>query len=129
MSAAMTLASLDTVKMLFEHGGNIHRGQLLHNAVLRKGPESDVVELVELLLSKGALINEIKYINHAVSYRELCPYSLGTPLHYAVRECKLNVVSYLLRNGADPSIQDTKGRTAAEVARSQGKNALVELLS
>jgi ankyrin repeat protein len=128
MSTAMTRASLDTIRMLFNHGGDINRGQLLHNAVLRTGPESEAVELVELLLSKGAPINAIKYISHEPSYRALSPFSLGTPLHYAVRKGNLKVVSCLLENGADPCLRDTKGRTAVDDARSSGEmgEALVE---
>lgn len=57
--------------MLFDCGGNINRGQILHHAVRREGPEPDVIDLVELLLSKGAPINDIQYANHQKSYYQL----------------------------------------------------------
>lgn len=122
------MAPLDTIRLLFDHGGDINRGQLLHHAARREGPESDVIELMELLLSKGAPINGIQYANHPVSYSQLFPFSLGTPLHYAVAEGRLKVVAYLLEKGADPSIKDTKGRTAAEVAKFRGKDEVLPLL-
>jgi len=68
MSEAMFRATLDTIKMLFSRGGDIKRGQLLHNAVFRDNP--DVVELAGLLLDRGASINEIQYENHPQAFGE-----------------------------------------------------------
>lgn len=125
----MTLASLDTITMLFDYGrGDVHQGQLLHNAVWRKGPESEVVRLVELLLSKGASINEVQYSKHAPSYALRSPFGLGTPLHYAVEQNKLDVVSCLLENGADPTIANSRGKTALEVSGLQDADAMLQLL-
>ncbi|XMA20330.1 hypothetical protein WAI453_013121 [Rhynchosporium graminicola] len=81
MSEAMCQASLDTIKLLFERGGNIECGQLLHNAVQRVDP--DAIELIGMLLDKGAPINDIQYKNHAPSWRDRCLFGLGTPLYYA----------------------------------------------
>lgn len=125
----MKLASIDTISWLFDHGhGDVHRGQLLHHAVLRKGPEPEVVELITLLLSKGALINEIQYSNHAPSWALHSPFGMGTPLHYAVQQNRLAVVSCLLKNGADPTITNSKGRTVLEVAASRNGDAVAQLL-
>jgi hypothetical protein len=60
MSDAMCRASFVTIHMLFARGADIRQGQLLYNALLRDGPEHEVIELVELLLGKGATINEIQ---------------------------------------------------------------------
>lgn len=124
----MKLAFLDTITMLFDHGGDVHRGQLLHNAVWRKGPESEVVRLIELLLSKGASINEVQYSSHAPSYGLRSPFGMGTPLHYAVEQNKLAVVSCLLEHGADPRIANSRGRTALEMSKLQDADAMIQLL-
>jgi ankyrin repeat protein len=115
--------------MLFDHGrGDVHRGQLLHNAVLRKGPESEVIQLIMLLLSKGAYINEVQYSKHAPSWALHSPFGLGTPLHYAVEQNKLAVASCLLDNGADPTIADSNGRTVLEVATLRDRDEMEQLL-
>jgi hypothetical protein len=114
MTEAMCRASLETIQMLFGRGGDIKRGQLLHSAVLRGGP--DVVELVGLLLDMGASINEIQYENHPQAFRERYAFALGTPLHYAAEEGNLELVLFLLQKGANPSIKNTKDRTVYETA-------------
>lgn len=116
MSEAMQGASLDTIDLLFTRGADIKRGQLLHSAIIRQGPEEEVIELVDLLLKKGAPINEIQYQNHPQNFGELNAFSLGTPLHYAAERGSQTLVSYLLKNGADQSIKNSIGKTAIEVA-------------
>jgi len=91
--------------MLFARGADISQGQLLHHAVLRPVSEDEVIKLVELLLGKGASVNEIQYENHPQTYGELVNFSLGTPPHYAAQAGKRMVVSYLLEKGADLSIK------------------------
>jgi ankyrin repeat protein len=129
MSDAMCRASFVTIHMLFARGADIRQGQLLHNAVLRDGPEHEVIELVELLLGKGATINEIQYENHPQTFAELQDFLLGTPLHYAAQAGKEMVVSYLLNKGADPLIRNTKGRTVIEAAGHTNQSAVVQMLS
>jgi ankyrin repeat protein len=126
MSEAMCRARLDTIKMLFRRGGDIKLGQLLHHAVL--GDSADVLELVGLLLDMGAPINEIQYENHPQSFRELSAFALGTPLHYAAEENNLELVSYLLKRGADPSIKNTKGRNVLQTAEFLQLPNVVEIL-
>jgi ankyrin repeat protein len=126
----MSFASLDTIRMLFDHyNGDVHRGQLLHHAVFRDGPESEVVELLQLLLDKGASINQIQYKNHPRSWAQKEPFGMGTPLHYAVDLNRLHVVSFLLENGADPTIADSKGKTASDICKLQEDgDAVLQLL-
>ena len=94
MSEAMCQASLDTIRRVFDRGGNIEQGQLLHNAVQRAAP--DAVELIHMLLDKGAPINGIHYKDHAQSWRDRCYFGLGTPLHYAAQDGRVELVSILL---------------------------------
>lgn len=115
--------------MLFARGGDIGRNQLLHSAVFRDGPEDEVIELVGLLLDKGAAINEIDCQDHPQSSGELRDFSLGTPLHYAAEEGKQKLVSYLLERGADRLIQDSRGRTAIQAAQHRNQSEVVRILS
>jgi ankyrin repeat protein len=126
MSEAMFQASLDTIKRLFDRGGNIERGQLLHNAVQRTAP--DTIELVRMLLDKGALINSIQYKNHAASWRDRKSFGLVTPLHYAAQDGRVELVLFLLSRGADPTIPDTTGRTVLQSAEHYHQSDVVELL-
>ena len=105
--------------MLFQRGADIRRGQLLHHAAMRQGP--DTIELISFLLELGAPINEIQYTTHELSYRLQRCTALGTPLQYAAEKRNANVVSYLLQRGADPSIKSTRGNTALETARYYNK--------
>lgn len=127
MSVAMYKATLDTIKMLFSRGADVKRGQLLHNAVFRDSP--DVIELVGMLLDMGASINEIQYENHPQAFGERYAFALGTPLDYAAGEGKVELVSYLLQRGADPSIKNTKGRTVLQTAEFLQQSEVVRLLT
>lgn len=126
MSEAMCQASLDTIQLLFDRGGQIERGQLLHHAVQRVAP--DAIELIRMLLDKGAPINEIQYKNHAPSWRDRCHFGLGTPLHYAAQDGRVEIVAFLLSRGADPTILDTKGRTVLQSAENYGQWDVMKLL-
>ncbi len=126
MSEAMRQASFGTIELLFARGADIQQGQLLHNAVLRDGQEFDVIKILRLLLDKGAPIDEIQYQNHQQSFHQLQDFSLGTPLHYAAEAGKGMVVSYLLEQGAERLIKNTKGMTAIEIAKD---SEVVKILS
>jgi ankyrin repeat protein len=41
---------------------------------------------------------------------------LGSALHYAAQEGKVQLVMLLLSRGADPTVKDTKGRTVLQSA-------------
>jgi ankyrin repeat protein len=129
LSAAMIFAPLDTITILLEKGhGDVHRGQLLHNVISRLGPESEVIQLVKLLLQKGASINDIQYKNHGPSWAVKSPFGMGTPLHYATALNKLDVVSCLLENGADPMITNSRGKTVLDIAGERAGDAMIQIL-
>lgn len=126
MSQAMRRAPLDIIKILFDRGGDLKQGQLLHHAVLREGP--DDLELVGLLLDIGLPINEIQYQNCPQTFEECYAFALGTPLHYAAEKGKPELVSLLLQRGADPSLKNTKGRTGLETAIFLQKTEVASIL-
>jgi hypothetical protein len=55
-----------------------------------------VIEVLELLLEKGAQLGERKYEHHLPSWNMRFFMGLGTPLHGMTRAGNLRVVEYLL---------------------------------
>lgn len=125
LSYAVHSGPVSIIKLMFDRGGDIHRGQLLHRAVYR---EHDVIEVLTLLLEKGAPLNAIMYQDHEFSRVILDYLGPGTALHRAAELGKVDVVRYLLSRGADATILNTKGRTALECAESQNQAEVVEML-
>lgn len=52
----------------------------------------------------------------------------ATPLHEAAREGHKEIVAALLAAGADPSLHDSEGRTALDLARLGNQESVVEIL-
>ncbi|KAJ5814871.1 Ankyrin repeat protein [Penicillium riverlandense] len=125
LSYAVHAGPISIIKLMFDRGGDIHRGQLLHRAIYR---ENDVIEVLTMLLQKGAPLNAIMYQDHEFSQVILDCLGPGTALHRAAELGKVDVVRYLLSCGADTTVLDTKGRTALERAESQNQAEVVEML-
>ena len=90
------------------------------------------VDVLDLLLMSGADVNERLPFTLEESemldeetHRERCSES---PLHLAVRSSVPKAALWLLENGADTSIQDTKGLTALDRARKNGDSVMVKNL-
>jgi ankyrin repeat protein len=125
LSYAVQTAPISNIKLMFDCGGDIHRGQLLHRAIRR---ENDIIEVLTMLLEKGAPLNAIMYQEHKFSRVILDYLGPGTALHRAAELGRVDVVRYLLNRGADTTILDTKGRTPLERAESQNQTEIVEIL-
>ena len=126
LSLAVQHGTIHTIKvMLDDYNGDIHKGQLLHYAVHRK---IDVVEVLDLLLDRGAGINQIMYEKHDWSKRFHFWMPLGTALHEAASLDNVKAARYLLSRGIDASIRDTKGCTALECARTCNSVGVIEIL-
>jgi hypothetical protein len=74
------------------------------------------LEATRLLLSQGARVDP-----RAPNRR--------TPLMLAAQYASEEVIGTLLATGADPSIQDQNGATAADLARAQGREKLADALA
>lgn len=127
LTNAVESASRDVIDLLFEHGGSIEYGQLIHAAARRKLP--DCLEVIQMLLDKGCDINTIQYHNHKFSYGHWNLYmALGTPLHSAAEEGRIEVVKFLLALGADPKLPDSWGFLPIDKAKDKNHIKVVDLL-
>lgn len=121
MSRAVSRAPLPTLRLLFDRGGSVQRGQLLHFVVNRNEP--DITDIIDLLLDLGAPLNELQYRNHAVSWAENKCLGLDAPLHGAIQLQNREAVLHLMRRGADATIEDSWGRSAIVLAETFGCEA------
>lgn len=127
MSRAVSHAPPELVRKYLDRGGDVQKGEVLQYAVDRP---TDVIEVLGMLLEKGAPLNKLMYENHEPSYGMYYFTDLGTPLHRAANSGKADVVEYLLKWGADPNIRDQmgKGQTALERAKIAGHHDVVRVL-
>lgn len=126
LSHAVQYGTFDVIRTLFDRGGSIEHGQLLHYAVWRN--LDDRIEVLRFLIAKGARVNDIQYQHRLASYRRQQPFSLGTPLHYAATKGDLDTVRVLLGYGAELLIKDSRGKTPSQCAQWHGHVAVAELL-
>lgn len=125
LSLAVESAPISVIQLMLSHGGDARKGQLLHHAIERL---SDNVAVLKLLIGKGAAINSTMYEDHYPSRALFCFMPLGTPLHKAAELGKVNVVHYLVSEGADLSISDAKGRTTLEYAQMLNQREVIQAL-
>ena len=126
LSIAVRDAPFENIRILFDHGGSIEHGQLLHFAVVRGLP--DRIEVLDYLLDKGASINSLMYENSADSYEQERLSGLGTPLHSAAAMGRLDMVDILLLRGANPRIENSLGKLAIEEAEYHGWSDVIDRL-
>lgn len=112
LSYAVTYADLPTIDRLLRRGGDVNKGQLVHNAIYRK---SNTLQVVKGLIDRGAHLNSLMYQDDPAS-RGMFPLMVETPLHTAVAFKREDFIRYLTSKGADVSIKNSKGQTAVECA-------------
>lgn len=88
----------------------------------------DRIIVLNYLLDKGASINQVMFENNADSYEQEELSGLSTPLHSAAAIGCLKMVDFLLSNGADPSIKNSRGKLAVEEAEYHDWNEVAERL-
>lgn len=113
-SFAVESAPISVIHIFLSRGGDVRKGHLLHHAIER---HADTIDVLSLLVEKGAPINAIMYENHYPSRALFQFMGLGTALHKASALRKADVAHFLISKGADQSIKDTNGRTAMVCAQ------------
>ena len=126
LSNAVRTGSLSVIHLMFRYGGDAKKGQLLHHAVER---QNNVIDVVKVLLEKGATINATMYQDHYFSWRLYYFMGLGTALHQAAKLGKADIVRFLIDEGADLRIKDANDHTALQVAQIANAQEVVDVLS
>lgn len=113
LSYAVQLASINVIRLMLDRGGDVCRGQLLQYCVFR---ENNVNNVLSLLIDKGAPLNR-PMSEDRLTLMRFWPLSLGTALHVAVQLGKIDVISHLMKLGADMHVKDANARNALEFAQ------------
>ncbi|KAJ9400282.1 hypothetical protein DTO282F9_2750 [Paecilomyces variotii] len=119
LSCAVQHASFEAIQLLFQHGGSIEHGQLLHYASLRSHPDN--LEVLKYIYDKNpnfnaAIINKLLDENSPRDFAHNYRAGLGTPLHFVALQGSLECVRFLVEKGANPWIQDPYRKTALSIA-------------
>ena len=125
MNIAAMKYSLPIIKLLVEHGGRVTRGVLQSAA---KTTETGRIKVLAFLLEQGALINEVEYEWDRVVFKKNWALGYGTALHQAAKRGNLEIVTFLLHQGAKQGIRDSQGKTAMACAKQKGHTDVVAIL-
>lgn len=124
LSLAVESAPISIISLLFSRGGDARKGQLLHHAMERR---SDTIEVLKLLLEKGVSLDSPAYKDQP-SWALFHFMGLGTALHKAAELGKVDVVNFLLSEGANKGVKDANGRTPIDCARMLNQWTVIEVL-
>lgn len=125
-SDPMYMAPLQMVKHILSRGVDVKRGELLQWAIFRETPEA--LDVVKWLVERGAPINKVKYEDEPEVYYERKLLGLGTPLHRAAEFGHATIVTFLIEQGANPLIKDSKGYAPRFWAEKNGHLGIVDQL-
>lgn len=103
-------------QMLDDDPGLVNRAGYKNNPVIDLVVSRSSAEVVELLFQRGAVAN-----------RHGCIYG-ATALHQAVARDRKEIVSILLRHGADLTMKDNEGDSPYDFAVAIGRTEIAELL-
>lgn len=130
LSFAVHEASMSTIQLLLDRGGDVQQGQLLHHATWRT--TADRLDVLQLLWDQGltqSAINKIKYQDIPPDYQLNKYGEIGTPQHNAVRVGNLDTVKWLVEHGANPLVKDPRGRIPVRLARDLEMMEIAEYLA
>jgi uncharacterized protein len=113
---AVKAGQLEAARTMLDRGTPVATRDKKHAATaLMWAAHEGHVELVQLLLDRGARIDERKH-------------SGETALWFAAQQGHAGAAELLLQRGADPNAQDGEGVTPLMVARTNGHEAVADLL-
>lgn len=100
------------IQRLLDSGTDIHCEYLLWGTPLHTAASHGSNESVLLLIKNGADVNRKAGIDDQ------------TPLHRTVDRWNIETTEVLIKNGANPGIEDSKGRTLADLIKFYGPEQL-----
>lgn len=110
------------MELINEHSNLIHEENEHGLTLLGIAAHYGQYEVVKTLVKNGAQIN-------AISHSKLSFIPQNTALHAAIAGAKsIEVIDFLLTNGADPNINDSEGHTPLHIAAFEGNTSIAELL-
>ena len=116
---AISHGQLAAYRSLRDRGAELRIRSAASRSPLAMATQADSVPIMEDLIKEGCLVNE-----------KVLPAKGGRPLlHIAAAKGSLGAVQVLLRHGADRHFRtEEDGKTAAEVARSNGYSNLADII-
>ncbi|KXS94247.1 hypothetical protein AC578_8815 [Pseudocercospora eumusae] len=133
LSRAVQFGTEDVVWVLLEAGADVSRGAPLHASLLRKGGNTNL-ELMKELLELGAPVN--KFLGEGSSIWEAAGFKQMTALHVACDGSHRNLaaVRLLLAHGANPTLNkrlhgvELPNTSAFDSARGRGYKDIVSVI-
>ncbi|KAL8901033.1 MAG: hypothetical protein Q9192_000754 [Flavoplaca navasiana] len=123
IETAVLRSTPETARILFRHGATLKDTAALDLAVAAK--RSNAFDMVRCLVEEGADINATSRDQNSEHGRA----TWGPPLQSAIQAQHVLIVQYLLARGANPQVQDSKGRTAWDKASEVGNEDIIRLLA
>lgn len=107
----------EAVRVLLDLGADVHQAAANATKVtaLHAAVSSNQTQIVQWLVEAGADVNARQQIDY-------------TPLMGAAANARVEILDLLLAHGADPSIKTTDGKSAADLAREHGHDAIAARL-
>lgn len=107
----------DAVRVLLDLGADVHQAAANATKVtaLHAAVSSNQTQIVQWLVEAGADVNARQQIDY-------------TPLMGAAANARVEILDILLAHGADPSMKTTDGKSAADLAREHGHDAIAARL-
>lgn len=122
LEKAASSSSIPIISALLDAGGKLE-GSAAFSIAAEKGR----IDVLKVLLDRGADINGVPDQDLMLNQIDFDEVKNG--LCAAVARGNDDVVSFLLERGADVTVKDGKGMTALEIARMNGHESCVALLS
>ena len=120
LAAVAETASVEIAALLLDHGA-----KLKNSGAIVTAAADGKTDMVQFLLAKGADIDEMG-IHHP--YDRRYDETVGSALHQAIRKGHQEVVSLLLKEGANVDLKDLRGRTPLALAEAEGNDTIKSIM-
>lgn len=122
LECAIMRASTEVTELLLRHGA-----QLKNTSALKIAGYFGRTDMILQLLQHGVDINEISDNDEMMDAERAV--GLGTALHEAAKNGQKAVVELLLEKGANPTLKDSLGKMALDLAKDKHHYDVVDVLS